>query len=563
MKKPLYLFTSSILAASLLGNPAQAQSWGDEVTGGESTSARDSAQARRTTNSTTRPVSVIPYIEVSQILLHELSPGDDTVTYTQVAAGVDATVTGRNNGGSVSLRYERNFGWGSNASDTSTLSGVARGYASIVPQALTMEAGAMAARTHVDGTGGATPGSLFDADADSKVYSAYVGPNLHTRAGDVQVNANYRFGYTKVEAPDAYVPAPGAAPVDVFDDSTTHSANIHMGTAAGEPLPVGLGVGAGFYQEDISNLDQRVRDMHVRADINVPLTRNLAAVAGVGYEDVEVSARDALRDIDGNPVVGSDGRLVTDKSAPRQLAYDTSGLIWDVGVLWRPSTRTSLEAHVGRRYDSTTYYGSFAWAPNNRSSFNVSVYDGIMGFGGRMNDALANLPTNFQASRNPLTGDINGCVSGVNGSDCLTGVLGSVRSAVFRSRGVAATYGVQAGRLAATFGMGYDRRKFIAPDGTVLAAANGLTDETFWIAYNLDGQVGRDGSFSVATYANWFDSGITNAGAFGFGSSAAYRHAITSRLSARAAIAYDFLDSDLSIEDLAAASALLGLRYDF
>ena len=39
--------------------------------------------------------------------------------------------------------------------------------------------------------------------------------------------------------------------------------------------------------------------------------------------------------------------------------------------------RTSLEAFVGRRYDSMTYYGTFAYAPNSRESVTVSVYDGI------------------------------------------------------------------------------------------------------------------------------------------------------------------------------------------
>src|SRR5690606_3572111 len=79
-----------------------------------------------------RRVSIDPYIEASQVLVAELSPGDDTVTYTQLAAGVDASVTGRNNGGAVSLRYERNIGYGDETLDSDTLSGVARGYATIV-----------------------------------------------------------------------------------------------------------------------------------------------------------------------------------------------------------------------------------------------------------------------------------------------------------------------------------------------------------------------------------------------------------------------------------------------
>lgn len=511
-----------------------------------------------------RRVSLDPYIEASQVLVAELSPGDGAVTYTQVAAGVDASVTGRNNGGSISLRYERNIGYGDDTLDSDTLSGIARGYATIVPRALTIEGGALAARTRIDGNGGATLNPLVGEDNESRIYSAYAGPNLHTSAGDVEINANYRIGYTRVEAPDALVVTPGGSSVDVFDESVVQAAGFHIGTRPGEPLPVGLGVGGGWVQEDVSNLDQRVQDRFVRADVQVPVGRDLALVGGVGYEDVEVSSRDAVRDADGNPVVGSDGRFVTDDGAPRRIAYEATGLIWDVGVMWRPSTRTALEAHVGRRYDSTTYYGTFAWAPNSRSSVNVAVYDTVSGFGGLLNTALANLPTEFSAARNALSGDFTGCVGGEQGANCLAGVLGSVRSAVFRSRGVAAGYGIRLGRIDTGIGAGYQRRKFIAAPGTVLASANGVVDEAYWVSYYLGAQLGRNAGFDANAYASWIDSGFANSGeVFALGASAAYRRSITERLSARAAVAIDHLDSEAAVENYTSASALLGLRYDF
>lgn len=510
-----------------------------------------------------RNVQINPYIEASQLVVAELSPGDDAVTYTQVAGGVDASVTGRNNGGSVSVRYEYNVGYGDSL-DSNTVSGVARGYVSVIPQLLTFDAGALAARTRVDGTGAVTPNPLINEGADSRVYSVYGGPSLATRAGDVDMTANYRIGYNRVESPDALVIAPGAAPIDVFDDSLVQSAAVRVGTRAGEPLPVGVGIGAGWVQEDVSNLDQRVRDMHVRGDVTVPITQSLAVIGGVGYEDVEISSRDAVRDANGAAVVGDDGRFVTDKSQPRQIAYETDGLIWDVGVMWRPSSRTSLQATVGRRYDSMTYYGSFAYAPNNRSSFNVSVYDAISGFGNQLTSALANLPTEFTANRNALTGDLAGCVATLEGNNCLTGALGSVRSAAFRSRGVSASYAMQLGRMSAGLGVGYDQRKFVAAPGTVLAGANGVLDESYYMAAYINGQIGRSGSFSTNAYANWTSSGFANSGdVLATGGSASYSRRIIEGLSARAAVALDHLDSDLANQDLTAASALLGLRYDF
>jgi hypothetical protein len=512
----------------------------------------------------TREVRVAPYIEANQVLTAELSPGSDTVTYTQVAAGVDVSVQGRNNGGAASVRYERTFGYDNRVQDSSTLSGVARGYASVVPRAVTVEAGGLATRTRVDSNGAATVGTGRGGNAESRIYSAYAGPNVHASAGDAEINANYRVGYTRVEAPGAIPTAPGAARVDVFDDSVVQSAAAHVGTRPGEPLPVGLGVGGGLYQEDVSNLDQRVRDAHVRADVSVPLTPSLAAVGGVGYEDVEVSSRDAVRDAAGNPVIGADGRFVTDGSAPRQLAYDVSGLIWDVGVMWRPSSRTSAEAHIGRRYDSLTYYGSFAWAISSRSAFNASVYDGLTGFGGQLNNALVALPTDFAANRNAITGDVTGCVASLQGNNCLTGVLGSIRSAVFRGRGVQASYSEQIGRLSAGVGAGYDRRKFIAAPGTVLAAANGVADESWWLAAFISGQIDARSTFNVNAYANWLDSGFAGAGdATVLGASAAYRRYLLDGLSANAALGLDYFDSAAAGQDLRTASALLGLRYDF
>jgi hypothetical protein len=329
-------------------------------------------------------VTITPYIEAAQIVTAELEPGNDVLTYSRLSAGLDAEIAGRYNAASVSVRYERYFGWGKKASDGDVISGIARGYATVVP-GLQVEAGALATQSKIDGNGTVGGiGSIGGIGSESgKVYSAYAGPTLATHAGPVQIDANYRIGYTKVETPDDVVAFPGGNAIDVFDESVVQDANVHAGVKPGDVLPVGLGVGGGFYQEDISNLDQRVRDMHARADVMLPVGQDLALVGGVGYEDVEISARDAVRDVNGLPVIDSDGRYVTDKSVPRVMAYDVDGLIWDAGVVWKPSKRTQLEAHVGKRYGTTSYYGSFSYAPGSRSSINIAVYDNVAGFGGQ------------------------------------------------------------------------------------------------------------------------------------------------------------------------------------
>lgn len=508
---------------------------------------------------------IAPYIEATQVISAQLAPTHDVLTWTALAAGVDGGVDGRNTQASFSVRYERRFGYGKSDSGD-TISGLARAAVGIVPRTVTLEAGALATRTTTDG-GAALPGSV-DPNSGTRLWSAYAGPSVSTHAGDVAITGAYRIGYTEVGSGRTVAGTPLARNVDVFDHSVTQMASFHAGVAPGEPLPIGIGVGGGWYQEDISNLDQRVRDANVRADVAVPVSDTVSLVGGVGYEKVRVTSRDAVRDpVTGIPVLGSDGRLITDKSSGRRIAYDTSGLTWDAGVTWRPSRRTALEAHVGRRYGSTTYYGSFGWHATRRSVLNVSVYDSIAGFGGTLNRALVDLPTDFEVSRNAVTGDINGCVSSLGtsttvGSACLTGALGGLRSATFRSRGIQASYSVTAGRLGMGLAAGYDRRKFIAAPGTVLAAANGVIDSNTWASAWLNGQIDRNSGFATFAYVDWFHSRLDGNDGTALGANASYSRAIGNHLSASAALSIQGIQRSQAV-DTWDASALLGMRYTF
>jgi len=91
-----------------------------------------------------------------------------------------------------------------------------------------------------------------------------------------------------------------------------------------------------------------------------------------------------------------------------------------------------------------------------------------------------------------------------------------------------------------------------------------VVDESYYLAAYLSGQLGRNAGFNANAYANWLESGFAGGGdVFAAGTSASYSRSIFDRLSARAAVALDYLDSDITAEDLTAASALVGLRYDF
>jgi hypothetical protein len=520
-------------------------------------------EARDEAGSGRQRAEIVPYIEAAQVFTKELQPGDDSVTYTALAAGVDASISGRNSAASVSLRYERRIGYDDSSVDGDTISGVARA-GIMVAKGVTFEAGALAAQTRVEGNGASSLGGFAgDDDATSQIYSAYAGPSIHTMAGDVEIEGHYRFGYTKVEAPDAVVLAPGTQPVDVFDDSTVHMAAVRAGVRPDVVAPVGVGVGGGWNEQNVSNLDQRVSDRHLRADVTVPIDNSVAVVGGVGYEDVEVSSRDAVRDGLGRPVVGPDGRFVTDDNAPRQLAYETDGLIWDAGVLWRPSRRTSLEAYVGRRYGSMTYHGAFTYAPDSRTSMAVAVYDNVTSFGGVMVDQISGLPAQFDAFRNPISGQIGGCVASLEGGGCFAGALGTVNSAVFRSRGGAASVSVDLGRTQLGVGAGYDRRTFIAAAGTAIGALDGLVDDHAWYALYANTQLDARSVLSADANVSWFQSELDPGGdILGYSAALSYRRNLIRGLSASAAIGLDGISRE-NLDDFLSASALLGLRYSF
>ncbi|MBH5322766.1 preprotein translocase subunit YajC [Aurantiacibacter sediminis] len=526
--------------------------------------AQDLDEGSDEARSTERGVEIAPYIEAAQVVTAELQPGDDFVTFTRVAAGVDAGFGGRYSSGSVSVRYERRFGWSDDVSDADTISGIARTSLAVAGPNLTLEAGALASRTRLDGNGGTSIGA-FGADDDftTQVYSIYAGPAVRTQIDQAEVTGAYRLGYTRAESVDVPQLTPDGDTIDVFDESVTHNLGARIGFAPDTVLPVGVGVGAGWNRQDVSNLDQRIDDVYVRGDVTVPVSPNVALVGGIGYENVEVSSRDALRDADDNPVIGPDGRFVTDTSTPREIAYETDGIIWDVGVMWRPSRRTSLSAGLGRRYGSMTYYGNLTYQPNASSSLGVSVYDNLNSFGGQLVGTLDELGTEFEAFRNPVTGDLGGCVIGVEGDNCALARLGSLRSGVFRSRGVSLGYGGQQARWSYSIGAGYDRRTFIAGEDTILAETDGIADETFWIASTLGHRLDRNSDLSFGAFGSLFDSGVADTGvAYGYSVNAAYNRSFIEGLTGTAAVGLDGITRE-NLPDFQGASALVGLRYTF
>ncbi len=506
-------------------------------------------------------VEVTPYIEAQQVLVADLQDGGDVLTYSTVAVGVDASIATRRAEAQVSLRYERLIGYDDGVEDQDTVTGLARGSVALTRN-FSLEAGGVAARASVDGRGSAPTNLVGNPDNVTQVYSVYGGPTFSTQAGDLSVNAAYRAGYTKVESKDTVVLPTGQQRFDQFDDSISQVATASVGMQPGA-LPFGWAVSGSWEREDAGQLDSRFEGKYARADVTVPVTPTFALVGGVGYEDIKISERDALRDVAGDPIVGSGGRLVTDPNSPRLIAYQQDGLIWDAGVLWRPSPRTSLEARYGRRYGTDTYLGSLSYQPGRDWAVNVSVYDQVTGFGGLINDGLSALPTQFRSSRNPLSGDIGGCAFGQTGGFCLNDALQNASSAAFRQRGVTASFSGTNGGWDTGFAVGYSQRKFIASQLGAQAQIDGVKDENYFAVASLGTDIDRRTRFESNVYASFFDPGFSGAGdALSTGANAALYRQIIRGLSASAAVGLD----SYKVEDFDSemtASALLGLRYSF
>ena len=505
----------------------------------------------------------MPYLEVDQTVYDQTAPEQSVVTYTTLAAGADMLIDTHRTSGVATIRYEHHFSETPGQGGSDTFTGIARIQTQIVPHTLTFDFGGLATHTAIGAGGSTLLNPVDNVGSIYQIWSLYGGPSLSTHAGILGVKASYDLGYNEIDQIRAYVPAGGGAPVDLFGHSLTQQGTVSVGVRPGEVLPFGIALLGNYLREDISNLDQRMIDERLGVQVTQPVSRSVALVGDVGWEKVQVSQRNAQVDANGNPIVASNGQYVTNTNSPRQLAYQTDGLTWDVGVVWRPSKRTMAAAYVGERYDSTTYYGSFYHAPNSRSTLNISVFDGIYGFGSGLMTALQALPTDFTVSRDPFSGNVGGCFLGSTGGSCVTGALGSANAAVFRARGVNAAYAVTVGRLTFNVGTGYISRRFITASDTVLASENGALDQTWYVNAGLAGPIDRQTRFVLSTFASLYHTDELALGDTGdWGVNGMLIHHLTDKLVGTAAVEVLGVNPQISPDQLEMMGQL-GLRYNF
>nr|WP_276588961.1 MULTISPECIES: hypothetical protein [unclassified Sphingomonas] len=514
-------------------------------------------------NAQDRPrTSVTPYIEVSQTLDADLK-GGDTVTYTSVAAGVDAAVTTARINGQISYRYEHRFGEGHDLGDDDIHTGLARVDAKLTP-ALTFEAGGIATRARSD-IRGAAPGVLVgNVDNVSQLYGVYAGPTLATQLGVVNVGAAYQIGYTKVETPTYAGPIDGQR-LDYYDHSLGQLATATVGIAPGTVLPVGVTLSGLYEREDGAQLGQRFEGYHGRGDVLLPVSPNVALTAGVGYERIEASQRDPLLTAGGTPVLDGNGRFETDPNSPRRIAYRTDGVYYDAGVVWRPDRRTSVEAHVGRRYGSLSYTGTATYQASKTVGFAVNVYDSVQTFGQQLRQGVAALPTSFVSNQDPFSQQFNGCVFGTSGGapgGCLDSVFQSITTASYRARGVDAVGTITRGLSTFGVGIGYANRRLYAPTGGSGIVVYGDEDESYYGQLFWARSLSRNSGLDVNAFVDYYTTQLSGGeGTWSYGATGSYYRNF-GRLSTTASVGlYSFKVGDLSSD--VSLQALLGARYHF
>ncbi|WP_375396278.1 hypothetical protein [uncultured Sphingomonas sp.] len=508
-----------------------------------------------------RATAIQPYIELSQVLTADVQSGD-VLTYTSVAAGIDASIQSRRTSVSISARYERQIAWDRKAADADILTGVASAQVALAP-GLTIGGGALATRTRSDIRGGA-PVFFNGTDRNvSNVYSAYVGPALTTGNGPIKLGASYQFGYTKVTSPGYSTSGLAGTPLDRFDDSTTQVATATAGFAANTIAPFGATLSAAWEREDAGQLDQLYIGRFVRLDLVLPVARTVAIEGGVGYEKIESGARDPLLDADGQPVVDGRGRFATDPASPRRIAYRTDGLIYDAGIVWRPSPRTMLEGRVGRGYGSIRYTASLNYAPRPDIGLRIGVYDGIETFGRQLRDGIRSLPDTFVNTRDLLAQRFNGCTFGTAGGGasgaCLNSVFQSVSTATYRARGVDAVLTKTRGQTVLGIGAGYADRRFYGTGGPGFTI-DGVSDDSYYAQAFFSTPVGANAGISADLFGNYYDSGLAP-GIYSIGATGSYYRNFGRLATTLSAGIYSF--SQEGADDQVSAQALVGARYRF
>lgn len=505
---------------------------------------------------------IVPFIDIEQFAEQQLKGAGDSVTYTEVSAGLEAQINSRRVVSTIAYRYTRRIPESGKTQTNSSHDGLARVTLQVVKDMLVLDAGAIATHTRVDPNGAAPQINTATAANLTQVFGYFAQPSFVRHMGEADVRASYRFGYvvTQGTSPAALT---GLPLVNHFDSSTNHQAAFSVGMKRSS-LPFDWSIKSDFESENATQLAQHFKTWNVSGEVIVPVFATIAAVGSVGYQSTQTSERASLLDANGVPVLDSKGGFVTDPNSPRTLTYDVKGIVGDGGVIWRPSRRTRLEVRGGYRYDGFSLSGLFEYQPGPRSGMTFVIFDRIDSFGRGVTEGVAQAPAGFDPTQVDGNSTYQNCLFGKQkgSGSCLTSTLGSATASAYRSRGFNFIYSYRMRQTQFSFAGGYARRNYIDLPGAP-GSLDGVVDQTFFVQGSVGEQLSQKSGLTFSFSGNLFKngqvggsdilSGVINGG---------YYQSFGRGLRAQATVGIEASKQDGVPTDVT-SRAQLGVRYQF
>jgi uncharacterized protein (PEP-CTERM system associated) len=506
------------------------------------------------------------FMDIRQVVEGQLhGPGEDDVTYTDISANLSAQISNRRIIASGTYRLSYRLPEAGEIDRSLNQDGVMRIQATVIDEWLSVDGGGIVTRSRVDPSGAAPASNVGNPKNLAQTYSAFVEPRLVHRFGQVGFSANYRYAYTQNESTQTDTGSTGPL-TDRFDSSVAQQLSMGLGMQRGD-LPFDWQLSGEYRHENSTNLAQHLRSINGNAQITWPLGSSAIALVGSGgYERQRTSQRRALIDpLTGVPVVGKGGKFIVDPASPRILTYEMDGLIGNVGVIWRPSQRTRLDARVGYRYGGLSVTASLEMRPSKRSGLSFDLSDTLETFGQGVSGGLASSGPDLDLgeSSDPNS-PFQGCLIGqqAGSGSCLGNALGQAASRSYRERKASFIYSLQARIWSFGMGGGYSRRTYNDDPNAPVSLAN-VVDQNFFGNLSVSRRLTRTSGVSFSLSGSYFMNGQIGAsdvmnGSFG----ANYDRSFGRGIQMQASVAVDGSKQKDVPTDIS-GRAQLGLQYKF
>ena len=504
------------------------------------------------------------FLDIQQIGEAQLSGlGSSDVTYTEVAGNILGQIRNRRITATGTYRLSYRIPEVGDISKSFAQDGVMRVDANVIDEWLTMQSGAIVTRSRVDPSGAAPQTNGANAKNLTQTYSAFIQSALAHRFGDLATVATHRYAYTKNENSSGSSITTGP-PTDRFDSSTNQEVTVSIGMAQ-SALPFDWQVSGAYRKEDATNLAKQTRATNLIGEIKQPVGPEIAVVASAGYERTRISEREALVDpLTGLPVLTSSGKFVVDPASPRLITYDVEGLIYDAGVIWRPSRRARFELRGGHRYGGVSVTGLIEIKPSERTGMTLAITDRIESFGEGVSAGLAGSGPDLNLDALDPNSSFQDCLFGkAQGSGrCIGGALGSASAKSYRQRAanLVFTHAMRKSTFNASFG--YSRRTYI-DDPASPVTLSGVVDQSFFGNVSIGTRLTRTSGVSFSFSGNLFKNGQVGASDVIAGSfNTSYYRSIGRSIQLNANLAVDASKQDGTTADVS-GRAQLGLQYKF